>query len=286
MPRQTKLDGTTGPVKALWLSVLLLVSLPASPVRAESTVVILATTTSTQDSGLLDVLVPLFQKKTGYTVKPIAVGTGKALEMARRGDVDVILVHAPEAERPLVERGYVIHRRQFMHNDFVIVGPGADRARISDAGSAALVLKKVAEAKAAWVSRGDDSGTHKKEDALWAEAGITPDREWYLESGQGMGATLRIASEKGAYTLTDRATYLNLRKTLALEILFEGGADLVNRYSVYEVNPAKHSRIAVNHAGAKAFSDFLTSDEARAVIRDYGRERFGQPLFFLDPVKE
>ncbi|MFQ5897264.1 MAG: substrate-binding domain-containing protein [Candidatus Methylomirabilia bacterium] len=268
------------------VAIVVLVGSGAWRADAQSGTVILATTTSTQDSGLLDVLVPLFEKKTGYTVKTIAVGTGKALEMARRGDVDVILVHAPEAEKPLAAAANILHRRQFMHNDFVIAGPAADPARIRGTRTPALALKKIGEAGATWVSRGDNSGTHKKEKIFWAEAGVTPVGEWYLESGQGMGATLRIASEKGAYTLTDRATYLNLRKTVGLEVLFEGSPDLSNRYSVYEVNPAKHPNLPVNHAGAKAFSDFLTSDEARAIIREYGKERFGQPLFFLDPVAE
>lgn len=246
--------------------------------------VILATTTSTQDSGLLDVLIPVFEKKTGYVIKTIAVGTGQALAMGKRGDADVVLTHAPAAEIPLVAEGWLIDRVQFMHNDFVIAGPASDPAKLGGLKSVAQALRKIAERKAAFISRGDDSGTHKMEKELWRAAGIEPGGGWHIEAGQGMGATLRIASEKQAYTLTDRSTYLSLRRTLALKILLEGDPPLLNRYSVMLVNPAKHP--GVNAEGARAFHAWLLSDEARTLIRNYGKDRFGQSLFFLDPVKQ
>ncbi|MGH7424441.1 MAG: substrate-binding domain-containing protein, partial [Candidatus Methylomirabilales bacterium] len=236
-----------------------------------------------RDSGLLDVLIPVFEKKTGYIVRPIAVGTGQALTMGKRGDADILLTHDPDAEALLVKEGYLINRRQFMHNDFIIVGPAQDPARVARTKSAATAFRQIAEAKVTFVSRGDDSGTHKREQALWKAAGLSPTRIWYVEAGQGMGATLGIASQKQAYTLTDRATFLNLQKTLGLEILLEGDPVLLNPYSVMEVNPAKRPK--ANHAGARTFSDFLISEEGRALIKDFGKDRFGQPLYFLDPVK-
>ena len=245
--------------------------------------VILATTTSTRDSGLLDVLLPVFEKKTGYVVKTIAVGTGQSLAMGKRGDADVVMTHAPEAEKPLVDEGWLTHRVQFMHNDYVLVGPADDPARIAGVKGAAAALQQIAEVKATFVSRGDDSGTHKQERALWKATGLSATGTWYVEAGQGMGATLRIASEKQGYTLTDRATYLSLQKTLGSQILLEGDSLLLNKYSVMLVNPAKHSK--VNADGAKALHKWLLTDEARTLIQDYGKDRFGQPLFFLDPVK-
>jgi len=246
-------------------------------------IIVLATGHTLRDSGLLDVLISVFEKKTGYVVRPIALGTGQALTMGKRGDADILLTHDPEAEAPLVKEGYLINRRQFMHNDFIIVGPAQDPARVARAKTAAAAFRQIAEAKMTFVSRGDDSGTHKREKALWKAAGLSPTRPWYVEAGQGMGATLGIASQKQAYTLTDRATFLNLQKTLGLEILLERDPRLLNLYSVMEVNPAKHPK--VNHAGARDLSDFLISEEGRALIKDFGKERFGQPLYFLDPVK-
>jgi len=193
------------------------------------------------------------------------------------------MTHAPEAEKPLVDEGWLTHRVQFMHNDYVLVGPADDPARIAGVKGAAAALQQIAEVKATFVSRGDDSGTHKQEQALWKAAGIVSKGSWYVEAGQGMGATLRIASEKQGYTLTDRSTYLSLQKTLGSKILLEGDPLLLNKYSVMLVNPAKHSK--VNADGAKALHKWLLTDEARTLIRDYGKDRFGQPLFFLDPVK-
>ena len=242
--------------------------------------VLLATTTSTQDSGLLDVLVPLFERKTGYTVKPIAVGTGQSLAMGARGEADVVLAHAPELEQKYVTEGSLGNRRPVMHNDFILVGPPADPAGIRQTAKAADGFQRIAAAQARFVSRGDNSGTHHRERALWNATGTTPGGHWYLESGQGMGATLVIASEKDAYTLTDRGTYLAFLKRLRLAPLLEGDAPLLNPYHVLEVNPARHPK--VNGAGGKAFADFLVSAEAQEVIRTFGVERYGQPLFFPD----
>jgi len=245
--------------------------------------IILATTTSTQDSGLLDVLVPLFEKQTGHTVKVIAVGTGAALRMGERGDADVLLVHAPKAEEAFMAAGHGVERKYVMYNNFIIVGPHDDPAQIRGMDDAAAALKRIAEATALWISRGDDSGTHKKEKALWVDAGLDVStlaaQDWYQESGQGMGATLRIASEKGGYTLTDRATYLNLQDTLHLEILVEGDPRLRNVYHVIVVNPEKHP--GVHEEGARAFAEFLLSPQVQEIIASYGVDKFGQPLFHV-----
>ena len=253
---------------------------PAAPVKApENTSIILATTTSTQDSGLLDALLPVFEKKTGYKVKTIAVGTGQALAM---GEADVLLVHAPAAEKKVVEKGAAIQRRLVMHNDFVFVGPAGDRANIK--GKTTIdALKAVAATKSPFISRGDDSGTHKMELNLWKAAGVKPAAPWYQEAGAGMGQTLKIADEKLGYTLTDRATYLAQKKNLKLMILVEGDAKLLNIYHVMEVNPAKFAK--ANNVGAKAFGDFLLSPEGQKIIGEFGKDKYGQPLFFADGGK-
>jgi tungstate transport system substrate-binding protein len=253
---------------------------PATPAIKD---LILATTTSTQDSGLLDVLVPMFEQQTGYVVKTVAVGTGAALQMGQEGNADVLLVHAPASEKPLVEQGYVNDRRLVMHNDFVIVGPASDPAGIKGTKTAAEAFKKISDAGAPFISRGDDSGTNKMELTLWQTASITPQGDWYSQSGQGMGATLKIASEKQAYTLTDRATYLANKSVLDLDILVEGDPALLNVYHVMVVNPAKFPK--VNHAGAVAFADFITSPATQDVIAKFGVDKFGQPLFFPDATK-
>ena len=240
----------------LWIGFLLSL-LVAAPVEAQRSPVILATTTSTQDSGLLDVLISLFEKKAGYAVKTIAVGTGQSLALGDRGEADVVLVHAPELELQYLAKGNLINRRRVMHNDFVLVGPPADPAGIKGVKRAAEALKRLAERSAVFVSRGDQSGTHTKEKSLWNAAGIAPKGHWYVESGQGMGATLTIAAEKGAYTLTDRATFLAFKKRIRLAVLLEGDAPLLNIYHVMEVNPARHAR--VNAAGGKAFAEFMLS---------------------------
>jgi tungstate transport system substrate-binding protein len=252
-------------------------------VQAAGQVVILATTTSTQDSGLLDVVVPLFEKRTGYAVKTISVGTGQALALGGRGEADVVLVHAPEAEKKYSTEGTLVNRRLVMHNDFIVVGPKEDPAQIGGLKKASDALRKVAETKAAFVSRGDNSGTHQLERRLWKEGGLDPNGDWYLQSGQGMGQTLAIASEKRAYTLTDRGTYVALKKRVQLEVLVERGKSLLNIYSVMEVSPVRFPK--VNAAGGKAFADFMISPVAQEVIKSFGVEKFGEPLFYPDAGK-
>jgi tungstate transport system substrate-binding protein len=245
--------------------------------EAGSRSVILSTTTSTQDSGLLDVLIPLFEKQTRYAVKTVSVGTGQALTLAARGDADVALVHAPSLEKKYVAEGKLLNRRLVMYNDFVIIGPKEDPAKIGAVKTAVAALKLIAQSKSRFVSRGDNSGTHNLEKSLWKEAGIQPKGDWYVEAGQGMGATLRIANERKAYTISDRGTLLALEKHLNLPILIEGDKLLLNIYSVMEVNPANGPR--VNAAGGKAFADFLVAPQTQKVIKSFGAEKFGQPLF-------
>ncbi len=244
---------------------------------AQSNIVILSTTTSTQDSGLLDVLVPLFEKKTGLSVKAISVGTGQALALAARGEADVTLAHAPSLEKKYVDEGKMRNRRLVMYNDFVIIGPEADPAKIKGEKKAVDALKKIAAASARFVSRGDKSGTHTLELNLWKQAGVTPAAPWYIESGQGMGATLGIADDRQAYTLTDRATLLAFSKRVKLATMVEGDRPLLNIYSVMEVNPANGPR--VNAQGGKAFADFMLAPETQAVIKTFGVDKYGQPLF-------
>ncbi len=265
--------------KAALIAILLL-ALTVTGCGPKEPEIILATTTSTYDSGLLDELIPLFEEVSDYVVKPIAVGTGKALALARQGEADILLAHAPAAEAELAEQGYVIERRLIMHNDFVIVGPPDDPANLRGMTSASGALQQVVREKALFVSRGDDSGTHKREMRLWATAGADPEGTWYLETGTGMGQTLQVASEKGAYTLTDRGTYLALQSSLALNILVEGDSAMLNLYHVMIVNPQRFDK--VNTAGARLFSDFLLSPEAQEIIRNFGSDKYHQPLFIPD----
>ncbi len=245
--------------------------------------VILATTTSTQDSGLLDLLVPVFEKQNRSRVKTIAVGTGQALVMGARGDADLVLAHAPELEMKYVREGAFINWRLVMHNDFILVGPPGDPGKIKGMRHLKQVFARLLEVKGPFVSRGDQSGTHLLERDLWEKAGVKPEGAWYIQVGQGMAATLNVASEKRAYALTDRGTYIALKKRLALEIIFEGSKRLLNIYHIMEVNPDRFPK--VNHKGARAFSDFLVSPEVQALIGAFGVERFGQPLFFPDAGK-
>jgi tungstate transport system substrate-binding protein len=244
---------------------------------AQSNTVILSTTTSTQDSGLLDVLVPMFEKKTGLSVKAISVGTGQALALAARGEADVTLAHAPSLEKKYVAEGKMRNRRLVMYNDFVLIGPAADPAKVKGEKRALAALKKIAAAGARFVSRGDKSGTHNLEVNLWKQAGVKPGAPWYIESGQGMGATLGIADDRQAYTLTDRATLLAFSKRVKLITMVEGDRPLLNIYSVMEVNPANGPR--VNEKGGKAFADFMLAPETQAVIKTFGVDKYGQPLF-------
>ena len=255
--------------------------LPPTPIGGS---MILATTTSTQDSGLLDVLVPMFTKQTGVEVKVIAVGTGAALEMGAKGDADAVLVHAPASERPYVDRGELVGGKIVMHNDFILVGPPSDPAKITGNKDLKAAMTAVA-ASGPFISRGDDSGTHKQELTLWKNAAIDPkiavkQRE---ETGQGMGATLQVASQKKAYTITDRATYLSLKKTLDLVIVFEGDPTMLNIYSAYVVNPDKFPK--VKKAQAEAFVAFMVAPATQIVIADYKKAEYGQSLFFPDAGK-
>ena len=247
---------------------------------------LLATTTSTQDSGLLDALVPLFQRQTGYFVKTISVGSGQAIALGRRGEADVLLVHSPADEEKLVADGLGVGRRLVMHNDFIVVGPPADPAGVKGTTTAKEALARVAAAKALFLSRADGSGTHAKEKGLWKAAGVEPEGQpWYQETGLGMGETLAVAAEKDGYTLADRGTYLALRgkRQLGLAVLLEGEPLLLNVYHVIEVSPAASAK--VNVEGAKAFAAFMVAPATQALIGQFGVEKFGAPLFFPDADK-
>jgi len=272
-------------VCALLLAALTL----ASPARAADAgkVVLLATTTSTQDSGLLDVLVPAFEKQTGYAVKTISVGSGQALALGRRGEADVLLVHSPADEEQLVADGFGVNRRIVMHNDFILLGPPADPAKVRGAASPEEAMRRIAAAGALFVSRGDSSGTHAREKALWKAAGIAPEgKPWYQQTGLGMGDTLNVAAEKAGYTLADRGTWLARKKAraLALDVALEGAPLLLNVYHVIQVNPGKWPK--VNAAGAKAFADFLVAPSTQEIIRSFGVTALGEPLFFPDAASD
>jgi tungstate transport system substrate-binding protein len=260
--------------------VLVILGALVAPVAAQAPgarTIILSTTTSTQDSGLLDVLVPLFEKQTGYTVKTISVGTGQALALAARGEADVALCHAPSLEKKYVADGKMHDRRLVMYNDFLLIGPESDPAKVRGEKSVVAAFKKIAESGTRFVSRGDKSGTHVLELSLWKAAGLTPAAPWYIESGQGMGATLGIANDRQAYTLSDRATMLAFSKRVDLKPMVEGDRRLLNIYSVMEVNPANGPR--VNVAGGKAFAEFMLAPETQQVIKTFGVDTYGQPLF-------
>jgi tungstate transport system substrate-binding protein len=265
--------------------VILLFIAGAALVEAQQKTIILATTTSTQDSGLLDVLIPIFEKKTGYFVKTIAVGSGQAMAMGQKGEADVLLVHSPAAEEKFVAEGFGINRRLIMHNDYIIVGPSEDPAKIKGFKSASESFKRIASAKALFLSRADKSGTHSKEMDIWKKAGLNPEGEkWYQQTGLGMGQTLNVAAEKKGNTLADRGTYLALKKNLGLDILVEGDGILLNIYHVIEVNPAKWPK--VNAPGGKAFADFMVSNETQGIIKTFGVDKFASPLFFPDAGKK
>ena len=246
---------------------------------------ILATTTSTQDSGLLDELIPIFEKKTGYFVKTIAVGSGQAMAMGSKGEADVLLVHSPAAEKKFMADGNGVNRRLVMHNDYIIVGPPSDPAKIGGMKKAADAFRKIAASGSVFVSRGDNSGTHAKEKDIWKAAGVKYEGEkWYQQTGLGMGQTLSVAAEKKTYTLADRGTYLALKKNLGMDILVEGDGILLNIYHVIEVNPKKWPK--ANFNGAKAFADFMVSGPTQAIIKTFGVKKYGSPLFFPDAGKK
>lgn len=242
---------------------------------------ILATTTSLQDSGLLDVLMPVFEKESGYRVKVIAVGSGEALALGSKGEADLIISHSPQAEEKFMKKGYGTQKRPVMENDFILVGPPTDPAEVRSAENIEEAFKKIAAKKAPFISRGDESGTHRKELDIWSRVKINPEESWYLETGQGMGETLRIADQKQGYTLVDRATFLSQKKGLGLTILSKGDKSLINLYSVIELNYERFP--GIKKEGARALSDFLFSPQGQAIIREFGRDLYGQPLFV--PVK-
>lgn len=248
----------------------------------KQTPLILATTTSTQDTGLLDELIPAFNKKyPQYQVKTIAVGSGEAIAMGAKGDADVLLVHSKDDEEKFMADGNGTSREAVMHNDFVVVGPKSDPAKIKGMKSAPDAFKKIADAKATFITRGDKSGTNKKELKIWDKAKVKPSGSWYVNTGQGMGETLRIANEKSGYTLADRGTWLSTKASLAnLDLLVEGGKDLQNFYHVIIVSKKKFPKI--NEAGAVAFSDFIISPEGQKLIAEFGKAKYGQPLFIPD----
>jgi len=257
----------------------------AAPAGAASKNLILATTTSTQDSGLLDMLLPIFEKESGYFVKTIAVGSGQAMKLGEKGEADVLLVHSPEAEKKFMAGEFGGNRRLVMHNDFIIVGPSADPAGVRGIPSSTEAFRRIATTGALFLSRGDNSGTHAKEKGIWKAAGTNPEGlKWYQQTGLGMGQTLSVAAEKKGYTLADRGTYLSLKRNLGLEILVEGEPLLLNVYHVIEVNPAKWPR--VNGAGAKAFGDFMVSRKVQEIIAAFGVEKYGTPLFSPDAGKK
>ncbi len=258
-------------------------SIPTATVPANPNL-ILATTTSTQDSGLLDVLIPAFETESGFTVQVVAVGSGAALKLGQEGNADVLFVHSPSAEKTFMSDGYGSDRRLVMHNYFIIVGPAADPAGVKTATSAVDAFQKIAASGAQFISRADQSGTNAMELALWKSASITPTGQtWYVETGQGMGATLIVASEKAAYTLTDRATFLANKTNLQLEMLYENDNALLNVYHVIVVNHDKWP--LTNLDGAVAFADFVTSPAGQEIIASYGIDIYGQPLFVPDAGK-
>jgi len=267
---------------------LLLLAAASLTVAGQSREILLATTTSTRDAGLLDSILPEFERRTGYRVKVIAVGSGQALALGRRGDADVVLAHAPDAERALADSGFLLNRRLVMHNDFLFVGPASDPAGLRGLNDALAAIRRLGAGRGVFVSRGDQSGTHQLEWRLWRHAGLEPPGggglTWYIESGQGMAATLQMADEKLAYTITDRATYLAWRDRLQLLPLVEGDPLLYNVYHVMEVSP--HNAPRVNVAGARALADWLVAPETQRRIGEFGKSRFGQSLFVPDAGKE
>jgi tungstate transport system substrate-binding protein len=257
---------------------------PVTPGSAGN--LILASTTSLQDSGLLDVLVPAFEKASGYSVKTVAVGSGAAITLGQQGNADVMFVHSPTQEQAFIDAGWGVDRRLVAHNYFWIVGPKSDPAAITGVTSGVDAFKKIAAAKATFVSRGDASGTNTKELGLWKSAGITTPitASWYVSTGQGMGPTLQIASQKGGYTLTDTATFLASQSSLSLQPMLKGDTSMVNIYSVIGVNPAKWPK--VNAAGAKAFEDFVTGTAGQQIIGTFGTDKYGVALFTADAGKD
>lgn len=258
--------------------VMLLITATTSCKKTEGNKnIILATTTSTRDSGLLDYILSKFEEKYGYKVDVVAVGTGQALKLGMDGNADILLVHSKEDEEKFVRDGHGLKRFDVMYNDFVILGPKEDMANVKEEKDAAGALKKIADNKANFISRGDDSGTNKLEKKLWKINNINPSGEWYISIGKGMSETLLMANEKKAYTISDRATYLAMKDKLELKVLLENKNDLINQYGVIAVNPNKNSKI--NSKGAQDFIDWILSKETQNLIGEYGKEKYGQSLF-------
>ncbi len=268
-------------VKNIFQFLLACLLLSSGTVFAEQVRLKMATTTSTENSGLLAILNPPFEEKLGIKLDVISVGTGKAIRLGKNGDVDLIFVHAPGAEREFVDGGFGIERKPVMHNDFVIVGPDADPAGIKNAKNITEAMKKLLQSKNIFVSRGDDSGTHKKEKSLWQMVGNKPVGDWYLAVGQGMGVVLRIADDKEAYTLTDRGTFLAYKDKMKLRVVFENDEALFNPYHVIMVNPAKHPHTKIDLA--RKYSEFIRGEEGQSLIRNFKVN--GEVLFHPDVIK-
>ena len=263
------------------------VTTAAETTAPENPTLILASTTSTQDSGLFDELIPAFEKISGYKVKVIAVGSGEAIKLGEKGEADVLLVHSRKAEGQFVADGYGINRKDVMHNDFIIVGPESDPAKIKGMESAAEAFKAIADSGSIFLSRADDSGTHKKELSIWETAQVKPAGDWYIETGQGMGETLQIAREKLGYTLTDNATWFATKSSpgSSLVELVKGEKALYNPYGVIAVNPGEHPGLKINYKGALAFIDFITGEQGQKIIKEFGIMEYGKPLFYPDVIK-
>ena len=252
----------------------------AAPAAADNKVIRLSTTTSVNDSGLLPYLQPTFEKESGYTLEITSAGTGAAIKKGETGDADLLLVHAKASEEEFIDAGFGVERLPFMYNYFVIVGPADDPAGVASCTTAADAFKAIAESGAPFISRGDDSGTNKKELKIWEDAGITPEgQDWYVNAGAGMGATLTMAAEQQGYTLSDKGTYLSHEAKDQLKIVLGEADDMKNTYSLIAVSTEKWPD--VNAAGAQAFIDWMLSDEASKLIADYGVEEYGEPLFFI-----
>lgn len=251
----------------------------------EARTMVLATTTSTQDTGLLDYLIPMFKKDTGIDVKVLAKGTGEALKLAQNGDADCLLVHDKAKEEQFIKDGYGLKRSDVMYNDFIIVGPTEDPAKVKEKAynNPLEALKIIKDSEAKFVSRGDQSGTDSKEKSLWKSAGITPSGNWYVSAGKGMGAVLQMADEMKAYTLTDRGTYLSMKDKLKLQIVTEKSQQLYNQYGVLKLNPAKNTKLKEKEADE--FIDWILSDKIQKTIGEYGKEKYGQPLFIPNAKK-
>ncbi|MCD1294040.1 ABC transporter permease [Methanocella sp. CWC-04] len=257
---------------------------PTATATPEPQTLRLATTTSTYDSGLLSVLLPPFEEANNVKIEILSKGSGEAMKLGEAGDVDVLMVHSPAAEKAFMDAGYGWNRTGFMHNDFVIIGPKDDPAGIKG-DNATFAFTTLAEKKIEFISRGDNSGTNAKEKTIWSAAGITPDPKsgWYVETGLGMADTLRMAEEKQAYTLSDRSTYLAKQGNMTLAILVEGDSLLANPYSVIAVNQTLHPN--AKYDLAKKFMDYVCGAEGQGIIKEYGKPKYGQPLFFPDIIK-